>query len=80
MEQFVNGVREFAAFIVNLRPFKNELRILKETREKMVTAKLQSRWECMYTIRLIFSGAYLLGIKLLDIRSQRWCKQHGWKC
>ena len=43
MEQFVNGVREFAAFIVNLRPFKNELRILKETREKMVTAKLQSR-------------------------------------
>ena len=24
MEQFANGVREFAAFIVNLKPFKNE--------------------------------------------------------
>ena len=35
----------------------------------MVTAELQSRRECMYTIRLIFPGAYLLGIKLLDIRS-----------
>ena len=52
MEQFVNGVREFAASIVNLKPFKNELRILKEIRGKMVTAKLQSRRECMYTIRL----------------------------
>ena len=80
IEQFVNGVREFAASIVNLKPFKNELRILKEIREKMVTAKLQSRRECMYTIRLfnplrVFPGAYLLGIKLLDIRSQPWCKQ-----
>ena len=35
MEQFVNGVREFAASIVNLKPFKNELRILKEiTKER----------------------------------------------
>ena len=40
MEQFVNGVREFAASIVNLKPFKNELRILKEIKGKMVTAKL----------------------------------------
>ena len=77
MEQFVNGIREFAASIVNLKPFKNELRILKEIRAKMVTAKLQSRRECMYTIRLIFPGAYLLGIKLLDIRCQRWCKQRS---
>ena len=69
MEQFANGVREFAASIVNLKPFKNELRILKEIRGKMVTAKLQSRRECMYTIRLIFPGIYLLGIKLLNIRS-----------
>ena len=61
MEQFVNGVREFAASIVNLKPFKNELRILKEIRGKMVTAKLQSRRECI--------GIYLLGIKLLDIKS-----------
>ena len=43
----------------------------------MVTAKLQSRRECMYTIRLIFPGTYLLGIKLLDIRSQPWCKQRS---
>ena len=43
MEQFADGVREFAASIVNLKPFKNEHRILKEIRGKMVTAKLQSR-------------------------------------
>ena len=54
MEQFANGVREFAASIVNLKPFKNELRILKEIRGKMVTAKLQSRRECMYIIVLYF--------------------------
>ena len=70
MEQFVNRVREFAASIVNFKPFKNELRIL-------VTAKLQSRRECIYTIRLIFPGTYLLGVKLLDIRSRPWCKQHS---
>ena len=40
MEQFVNGVHEFAASIANLKPFKNELRILKEIKGKMVTAKL----------------------------------------
>ena len=51
-EQFVNGVREFPASIVNLKPFKNELRMLKEVRGKVVTAKLESRRECMYTIRL----------------------------
>ena len=82
MEQFVNGVREFAASIVNLKQFKNELRILKEIRGKMVTAKLQSCRECMYTTRLfnplcIFPGVYLLGIKLLDIRCQAWCKQRS---
>ena len=48
MEQFVNGVREFAASIVNLKSFKNELR---RNRGKMVTANLQSRRECIYTIR-----------------------------
>ena len=52
MEQFVNGVREFAASIVNLKPFKKDFRVVKEIRGKMVTAKLQSRRECMYTIRL----------------------------
>ena len=52
MEQFVNGVGAIVASIVDLKPFKNELRILKEIRGKMVTAKLQSRRECMYTIRL----------------------------
>ena len=74
------GVREFAAPIVNLNPFRNELRILKEIRGKMVTVKLQSRRECIYTIHLIFPGNYLLGIKLLDIRSQPWCKQRSWSC
>ena len=59
------------------KSFKNELGILKEIRGKMVTAKLQSRRECMYTIRLIFPCAYLLGNKLLDIRSQPWCKQRS---
>ena len=59
------------------KPFKNELGILKEIRGKMVTAKLQSRRECIYTILLIFPGNYLLGIKLLDIRSQPWCKQRS---
>ena len=34
MEQFVNGIREFAASIVNLKPFKNELRILKKLQRK----------------------------------------------
>ena len=77
IEQLANGVCEFAASIVNLKPFKNELRILKEIRGKMVTAKLQSRRECMYTIRLIFPGTYLLRIKPLDIRSQPWCKQRS---
>ena len=72
IEQFVNEVREFAAYIVNLKPFNSELRIIKGIRGKMVTAKLQSRRECMYIIRLIFPGTYLLGIKLLDIRSQPW--------
>ena len=59
------------------KPFKNELGILKEIRGKMVTAKLQSRRECIYTIHLIFPGTYLLGIKLLDIKSQPWCKQRS---
>ena len=77
MEHFVNGGREFAASIVNLKPFKNELRILKEIKGKMLTAKLQSRREFMCTIRLIFPGTYLLGIKMLDIRSQPWCKQRS---
>ena len=77
MEQFVNGVREFVTSIVNLKPFKNELRLLKEIRGKMLTAKSQSRREFMYTIRLIFPDTYLLGIKLLDIRSQPWCKQRS---
>ena len=80
MEQFVNGVREFVTSIVNLKPFKNELRLLKEIRGKMLTAKSQSRREFMYTIRLIFPDTYLLGIKLLDIRSQPWCKQRSWSC
>ena len=74
MEQFVDGVREFPLLMVS-RPFKSKLRILKEIRGKMVTDKLQSRRECRYTIRFIFPGTYLLGIKLLDIRSQPWCKQ-----
>ena len=77
MEQFVNGVGEFAGSIVQLKSFENELRILKEIRGKMLTAKLQSRREFMCTIRLIFPGTYLLGIKLLDIRSQPWCKQRS---
>ena len=59
------------------KPFKNELGILKEIRGKMVTAKLESRRECIYTIYLIFPGTYLLGIKLLDIKSQPWCKQRS---
>ena len=59
------------------KPFKNELGILKEIRGKMVTAKLESRRECIYTIHLIFPGTYLLGIKLLDIKSQPWCKQRS---
>ena len=75
MEKFVNGVREFAVSIVNLKPFKNKLRILKEIRGMMVTAKLQSCRECIYTVR--FPGINLLGIKLLDIRSQPWCKQRS---
>ena len=53
------------------KPFKNELGILKEIRGRIVTAKSESRRECMSTIRLIFPGTYLLGIKLLDIRSQK---------
>ena len=77
MEQFVNGIREFAESIVNFKPFKIELRILKEITGKMVTAKLQSRRECMYIIRLIFPRTFLLGIKLSDIRSQPWCKQRS---
>ena len=64
MEQFVNRIHEFAASIVNFKPFKNKLRIIKEIAGKMVTAKLQSRRECMYTIHLIFPGTFLLGIKL----------------
>ena len=40
MQQFVNGVREFAASIANLKPFKSKLRIFKEIRGKMVTTKL----------------------------------------
>ena len=80
MEQFVNGVGEFAGSIVQLKSLENELRILKEIRGKMLTAKLQSRREFMCTIRLIFPGTYLLGIKLLDIRSQPWCKQRSWSC
>ena len=75
MEQFVNGVGEFAGSIVQLKSFENKLRILKEIRGNMFTAKLQSRREFMSAIRLIFPGTYLLGIKLLDIRSQPWCKQ-----
>ena len=77
MEQFVNEVRKFAASIVNFNPFKNEPGILKEIRGKMVIAMLQICRECMYTIRLIFPGTYLLGIKLLDIRSRFWCKQRS---
>ena len=80
MEQFVNGVREFVASIFNLKPFENELQICKEIWGKMVTAKLQSFRECMYPIRLIFPGIYLLGIKLLDVRSKPWCKQRSWSC
>ena len=34
IEQFVNEVREFAAYIVNLKPFKSELRIIKESEER----------------------------------------------
>ena len=68
MEKFVNGVRKFPASIVNLKQFKNELRILKEIRGKMVTAKLQSRRECMYTTHLIFPGAYLLSSVLENLR------------
>ena len=34
----------------------------------------------MYAIRIIFPGIYFLGIKLLDIRSQPWCKQRSWSC
>ena len=77
MEQFVNRVGQFAGSIVQLKSFENELRMLKEIRGKMFTAKLQSRREFMCAIRLIFPGTYLLGIKLLDIRSQPWCKQHS---
>ena len=77
MEEFVNEVRKFAASIVNLKPLKNEPGILKEIRGKMVIATLQICRECMYTIRLIFPGTYLLGIKLLDIRSRSWCKQRS---
>ena len=80
MEQFVNGIREFAESIVNFKPFKIELRILKEITGKMFTAKLQSRRECVYIIRLIFPRTFLLGIKLSDIRSQPWCKQRSWSC
>ena len=36
IEQFVNGVRKFAASIVNLEPLKNELCTFKEIRGKMV--------------------------------------------
>ena len=77
MEEFVNEVRKFVASIVNLKPLKNEPGILKEIRGKMVIATLQICRECMYTIRLIFPGTYLLGIKLLDIRSRFWCKQRS---
>ena len=77
MEEFVNEVRKFVASIVNLKPLKNEPGILKEIRGKMVIATLQICRECMYTIRLIFPGTYLLGIKLLDIRSRSWCKQRS---
>ena len=77
MEQFVDRIREFAASIVNFKPFKNELRILIEITGKMVTVKLQSRRECMYIIHLIFPRTFLLGIKLSDIRSQPWCKQRS---
>ena len=45
MEQFVNGVGEFAGSIVQLKSFENKLRILKEIRGNMFTAKLQSRRE-----------------------------------
>ena len=55
MEKFVNGVREFVVSIVNLKPFKNKLLIFNEIRRKMVTAKLQSRRECMYTILSFFN-------------------------
>ena len=72
MEQFVDGVRGFAASTAN--GFKT---IEKRTRGKMVTVKLQSLRECMYTICLIFPGTYLLGIKLSDVRSQPWCKQRS---
>ena len=68
MEKFVNGVRKFPASIVNLKQFKNELRILKEIRGKMVTAKLQSRRECMYITHLIFLGTYLLSSVLENLR------------
>ena len=70
MEQFVDGTREFTRSIVNIKPFKNELRVLIEITGKMVTVKLESRRECMYIIHLIFSRIFLLGIKLSDIRSQ----------
>ena len=68
MGKFVNGVRELAVSIFNLKPFKNKLRILKEIRGKMVTAKLQSRRECMYTTHLIFPGTYLLSSVLENLR------------
>lgn len=82
----VNGVHEFAAFIVNLKPFKSEIWTLR---------KLEKRWSlqnyiivesvcilsCLFLNPFsIFQGAYLLGIQLLNIKSQPWCKQHKWIC
>ena len=56
MEQFVKGVREFAASIVNLKPLKSKLRILKEISGKMVTVKLQSRILTLCTYSQVPTG------------------------
>ena len=72
-EQFVNGVREFAASIVILNHSKTNFEYLKKLQRKAGHCQVTKS----YTIRLIFPGTYLLGIKLLDIRSQPWCKQYS---